>query len=138
MLVEKIKADRMAAMKARNIGAKTILTVLLGELENIAKRTGAEITDDIVIKVCKKFIAGNNEVIEAGAKVKCECPILTAENVILETFIPKQLTKDELYVIIDALKADNLGTVMKHLKANHDGTYDGKLAADVAHTVLSR
>lgn len=136
MLVEKIRKDRMTAMKARDIIAKTLLTTLLGELESGAKRTGADITDDIVIKTCKKFITGNNEVIEEGLKVKCECPILTAENVLLETFIPKQLTKDELYAIIKELKADNLGTVMKHLKANHDGTYDGRLAAEVANTVL--
>ncbi len=138
MLVERIRTERMAAMKAREMVAKTLLTTLLGELESAAKRTGADITDDIVIKACKKFIAGNNEVIEEGAKVGSDCPNLKAENVILETFIPKQLTEDELYAIIVGLKADNLGTVMKHLKANHDGTYDGKLAVDVAHTVLSR
>ena len=135
MLVEKIRKARMKAMTARDIIAKTLLTTLLGELENVSKRTGNDITDDVVIKACKKFIASNEEVISLSIGTS---PTLRGENAILETFIPKQLTEDELYVIIDTLKADNLGTVMKHLKANHDGTYDGKLAANVAHTVLSR
>jgi len=134
MLVDQLKEDRMTAMKARDAIAKTILTTLLGELEGAAKRNQSDITDDMVIRTCKKFIASNLEVIAFDGN---NVDQLLDENIILHRFIPKQLTEDELYVIIESLKADNLGTVMKHLKANHDGTYDGKLAAGVAHSVLS-
>jgi len=135
MLVDQLKADRMTAMKERNAVAKTILTTLLGELEGAAKRGNSDITDDMVIRTCKKFVAANLEVIAFNGN---NVEQLAEENIVLDRFIPKQLTKDELYAIIEGLEADNLGTVMKHLKANHDGTYDGKLAANVAHTVLSR
>ena len=123
----------MTAMKMRDAPARTLLTTLLGELETAAKRDQSDITDDMVIRTCKKFIVGNLEVIKLGSNVDQ----LEGENVILRGFVPKQLTEAELYAIIEGLEADNLGTVMKHLKANHDGTYDGKLAASVAHTVLS-
>ncbi len=134
MLIEKVRADRMTAMKARNTVAKTVLTTLLGELETAAKRDQCtEITDETVVKLCKKFVAANIEVIDLRSNVEQ----LTKENVVLNEFIPKQLTKRELYAIIESINADNLGAVMKYLKVNHNGTYDGKLAADVAHAVLS-
>ena len=132
MLVDAIKTARMVAMKLRDVPARTILTTLLGELEGAAKRDGTEITDDMVIKTCKKFVAGNLEVIALDNSVEQ----LTAENIILNGFIPKQLTEEELYAIIVELKPTNLGTVMQYLKNNYHGLYDGKLAANVAHHVI--
>jgi uncharacterized protein YqeY len=132
MLVDAIKTARMVAMKLRDVPARTILTTLLGELEGNAKRSGTDITDDMVIQTCKKFVAANLEVIALDNNVEQ----LTGENVILSGFIPKQLTEEELYVIIAALKPTNLGTVMQHLKANHHGLYNGKLAANVANHII--
>ncbi len=137
MLIEDIRTQRMAAMKARDAVTKTLLTTLLGELESIAKRIQCDITDDMVVKAAKKFISGNDEVIEAGAKVGVECPNLVAENVLLETFIPKQLTEDELRAIIVEMDGSNLGEIMQQLKAKYDGIYDGKLASIIAREVLA-
>jgi len=133
MLIDNVRADRMAAMKARNTVAKTILTTLLGELEGAAKRTQSDITDDMVIKTCKKFIVANKEVMELNTRTFSN---LSQENAYLEEYIPKQLTEKELYAIIVELKPTNLGMVMQHLKANHNGLYDGKLAANVANHVI--
>jgi len=132
MLIEKIRKDRMAAMKARDVVGKTLLTTLLGELESAAKRTGDEITDAIVIAACKKFIAGNDEVIEASDDLGIGCPNLRAENVLLETFIPTQLTEADLYELLPKTDAKNFGEAMQYLKANHAGLYDGKLAFNIA------
>jgi uncharacterized protein YqeY len=132
MLIEKVRADRITAMKARNTVAKTVLTTLLGELEGAAKRNQTDITDDMIVKTCKKFVEANLEVIALDSNVEQ----LTEENVVLGEFIPKQLTEEELYAIIVALKPTNLGDVMKHLAANHRGLYNGKLAANVAHHVI--
>lgn len=137
MLVDDIRSQRMTAMKARDSVTKTLLTTLLGELESIAKRTQCDITDDMVVKACKKFISGNNEVIEAGVKLNLELPNLEAENVLLETFIPKQLTEDELRAIIVEMDASHLGEIMQKLKANYDGIYDGKLASTIARDILA-
>ena len=132
MLIDQVRADRMQAMKARNGVAKTILTTLLGELEGAAKRDQTNITDDMVVRSCKKFITANLEVIDLGGSLDA----LETENAILDSYIPKQLTEEELYAIIAELKPTNLGTVMQHLKANHNGLYDGKLAANVAKHVI--
>lgn len=132
MLIDQIRTARITAMKERDAVAKTILTTLLGELEGMAKREQADITDEMVAKTCKKFVASNQEVIALDSNVEQ----LTAENVILTKFIPIQLTADELRVIIVDMNASNLGEIMKQLKADHNGEYDGKTASTIAREVL--
>ena len=132
MLAQEVKAARMQAMRDKNYATRSILTTLLGELEGAAKRDQSDITDDMVIKTCKKFIVGNLETMRLGGDVEK----LEAENVILKGFIPKQLSANELRVIIEDMKLNNLGQIMKQLKAEHDGEYDGKMASQIAREFI--
>ena len=132
MLVDQIKAARMTAMKERDGAARTILTTLLGELEGLAKREQIDISDDMVIRTCKKFIVGNLETIKLGG----DAEKLEIENTILRVFIPKQLSEDDLRVIIADMKLLNLGQIMQQLKAEHEGTYDGKMASQIAREYI--
>jgi hypothetical protein len=54
---------------------------------------------------------------------------------LLEEILPKTLTKEELEDIIDdylVIKLEApLGEVMKYLKTNYSGQYDGKIASQV-------
>lgn len=132
MLVDQIKAKRMAAMKARNGVARSILTTLLGELEGMAKRDQVDISDDMVMRTCKKFIIGNIETMKLGGSKDQ----LETENAILKSFLPKQLNSDELRAIIADMKLLNLGQIMQQLKAEHAGTYDGKMASEIAREFI--
>ena len=132
MLAQAIRTARMTAMKERNTVAKTVLTTLLGELEGKAKRDGIEISDDMVISTCKKFISSNLEVIHNGGCLDT----LETENAILDGYIPKQLTEEEMYAIITALMPSNLGDIMQHLKNNYQGLYNGKMASNVARHII--
>lgn len=132
MLIEQVKAARMQAMKDRDYIAKTILTTLVGELEGMSKRDQCEITDDMVVRTCKKFVVGNNETMKLGGNVEQ----LTAENTVLDKFVPKQLSEDELRVIIADMRLNNLGEIMQQLKAEHSGNYDGKLASGIAREFI--
>lgn len=141
MLFNQIKSERMQARKDRGNSAMQIkaslLTTLLGEIETETKATGiTEVSDSLVMAKCKKFIKGLEEV-EKNAKVgdvaHSEALI---ELQILESYLPKQLTEEELAAIIIELDADNMGQVMKHLKENYSGQYDGKVASQVAKEIL--
>jgi uncharacterized protein YqeY len=132
MLIDKLKAARMQAMRDKNGLARSILTTLLGELEGIAKRDQVSINDDMVIRTCKKFIVGNLETIKLGG----DSEKLEAENEILKQFVPKQLSADELRVIIADMKLLNLGQIMQQLKVDHEGTYDGKMASQIAREYI--
>ena len=132
MLVDQIKTARMAAMKLRDTPTKNILTTLLGELEGAAKRDQVDVSDEMVIRTCKKFIVGNLETMKLGG----DAEKLEGENVILRGFLPKQLNSDDLRAIIASMKLLNLGQIMQQLKAEHAGTYDGKMASEIAREFI--
>jgi uncharacterized protein YqeY len=65
---------------------------------------------------------------------------LVNEIAILEEFLPKQMSSEELEKIVVSLKEQtpglSLNVVMKHLKDNFTGQYDGKSASEIAKRVL--
>jgi len=129
-LFEKIKTDRINAKKQKNEVASSILTVLFGELENQSKRN-VVINDELVIQSCKKFILNNDETIKL-VNDEFTKSRLQAENLILQVYLPVQLTIADLRSIINKLNINNLGQIMKYLKENYTGQYDGKDASIVA------
>jgi uncharacterized protein YqeY len=126
--IQEIKDSLLQARKSRDTLSSALLSTLLGEALMIGKNDGnRESTDAEVIKVIKKFIANNEETIKlTGPNAK-----LGAEIVTLESFLPAQLSADELDRIISdlILKGNNMGQVMKLLKEQYAGTYDGAAAS---------
>ena len=125
-LQEQIHTDLKSAMLAKNEFTKSILRVLIGELN----REGKTVSDDRVTAIIKKMcenakIVGNDH-----------------EITILEKYLPAQLSEDELRTIISALVFENsftvkdMGKIMGTLKEKYNGKYDGKLAATVVKTIF--
>ena len=61
---------------------------------------------------------------------------------ILESYLPKQLTIDEIRSIISTLHdlkgPFNMGFIQKHFKENYAMLYDGKVVAMVANEWLNK
>jgi uncharacterized protein YqeY len=64
---------------------------------------------------------------------------LKKENDYLETFLPKQLSEDELFALINSQvqSGSNMPKVMKYLSENYKGRYDGKTAAKICNDILN-
>ena len=64
---------------------------------------------------------------------------LKKENDYLETFLPKQLSEDELYALINSQiqSGSNMPKVMKYLSENYKGRYDGKTAARICNMLIN-
>jgi hypothetical protein len=126
-LIDKIRENQLAARKARDTIHASLLTTLLGEVGIVAKNAGrTDATDEEVIATVKKFIK-NNESIPDGARNVTH----DAELYILEEYLPKQLTAEELIHIRHHFEFANKGEWMKYLKENYAGRYDGKMASEV-------
>ena len=112
----------------------SVLTLVIGEIETITKRDGSEPTDEKMISVIKKIIKGNNEIIQLhnGSGVEK----FNRENMILQSFLPVERTREELYEIISSLKMTTIGAVMKALGEGDYGKFDRGLASQVAKEVL--
>ena len=123
---EKIQADKIWAMK-NSPKTNILLGTVLGELDRISKNP----TDDESINVIKKMIES------------CiECKNMD-EAFFLERYMPKSLTIEELSINIQDYCIKNsitekrqMGLVMKYLKENFNGRYDGKLASQIISNIL--
>ena len=139
MLLEKIRADQLQARKESNKTKATILTTLIGEAAMIGKNDGnRNTTDDETAKVIVKFVKGIVETQNLTRGVNMDkFNELEVEKQILETYLPKQLTADELKSIIltNFTEIPNVGAVMAYLKANYSGLYDGKVASGLVNTL---
>ena len=127
----KIKKDRMNAMKNKEEVKKTILGVLLGELDQIGK----DVSDEEVLKTIKKLIKSNMEV---GSENTLK------ENDILEKYMPTILKKEELENIVDQQiyengysKMKDMGKIMSYLSTNYTSRYDGKRASEIVKNRLN-
>jgi uncharacterized protein YqeY len=142
-LIEQIRTEYLVLRKAHNTAAVASLSTLIGEIENLAKGGKGELTDAVVVTVVKKFIKNIDETLQVVGKgaptgLTAEYnPLnaLNAERRLYEQFLPKQLTETEIAALIDTLVvthgAKNVGDVMKLLKQNHAGTYDGAVASKI-------
>lgn len=151
-LLNDIKAKQLELRKAqmhdridRNVEI-SLLTTLFSEASVPGKAAQRESTDAEVIAVIKKFVKNNDEcMMLAGDRRDCDwCDRLTIERDVLNLFLPKQLTADELKEIIGGFVAANgiagpkgTGLVMKMLKEQYEGLYDGKIASDIVKMVLN-
>jgi uncharacterized protein YqeY len=130
-----LKKRSLEARKNRNKVIATAAITLMGELETDAKRSGSEVTDEQVYARAKKMIASNYETIQLSKDLD-KIGILNEENEFFDSLLPKQLNEDELTSLIKAMNPNNMGEVMKHLKQEYPGRFDGKVASKIAKDII--
>lgn len=147
-LLTNIKDAQLTARKAHDNVATALLTTLYSEAAMVGKNAtpSHESTDAEVTAVIRKFLKNTREFMAiAGDRREGDvCDRLYAEEQILEQFLPTQMTELELEKCIATFMADNglsgpkaLGLVMKMLKDNYGGMYDGQTASAVAKRLTS-
>ena len=139
MLIENLKEDQLIARKNRDQIKATLLTTLIGEAEMVGKNAGNRAPfDEEVVAVVKKFIKGINETIAVLTKSGQDASQFEKEREILDSYLPTQLTKGKLVVMLDSAVVDGTlvedksfkGAAMKWLKEHYSGQYDGRVAAE--------
>ena len=138
-LQERIKADLKNAMLTNNTDVKAILRILIGELN----QKGKDHSDVDVVAVVKKLIESAKVIISTPEIAGGERLATAVREIsILEPYLPKQLTEEELRNSITLVVSTNsytvkdMGKVMSYLKDNFAGQYDGKLASTVVKEIL--
>lgn len=142
-LLENIRQKSIEARKAKDAAAASLLVTLLSEAAMVGKNANRETTDAETMAIVKKFIKNNDETI-GRISDPTAIAALTAENAIMQQFLPTQLSGDELSSIVSGLIAEtgsstakDMGRVMKLLKERHDGSYDSKIASDLIKSQLN-
>lgn len=129
-LTEQINYDITSAMIAKDNVARDILKVLKGEIER--NKGKVELTDADIVKLVKKLMEGIVETTNNESEIK-----------VLEKYVPKQMSENEIKIAINLVKdtedwnsPKDMGKVMSYFKANFDGLYDGKLLSTIVKEIL--
>lgn len=151
-LKERLKDDVVAHMKAGNKTALTTVRNVLGEISTREKsgKTPIELDDAQVTSLLQKEAAKRRDTAriytEAGEPDRAGAEIGEAE--IIEAYLPKALSREEVEAIVDAeisaLQAEgheltmrSIGTVMKPVTAKVAGRFDGKTVSELVRSRLA-
>jgi uncharacterized protein YqeY len=131
-LKEKINADYMTAFKAKDVVSKKLLSVIKGEIQTIEKNVGVDsLSDEEVTKILNKTVKSLKETLQASND---EDTRLELE--IVEAYLPKQMSKDEIVSKVTELKVagvTNIGQIMKEFATL---PVDRKLVSEVIKEVM--
>jgi len=109
-LREQINKDYMTAFKEKNTVAKNLLSVIKGEIQTTEKNVGSELSDEDVIKILQKSAKSLKEMVASGSEQAKE------ELIIVEAYLPKQMSKDEVTQKVTELVNSGItqmGAIMK-------------------------
>lgn len=119
-LKEKINKDYIEAFKAKNTVAKNLLSVIKGEIQTIEKNTGVEnLSDEDVTKILNKTVKSLKETLTSLSET-AKISATQTELKIVESYLPTQLSVEEIQSKIDALVMSgvkNLGMIMKEFNS---------------------
>lgn len=111
-LKEKINADFMTAFKSKNMVAKSILSVVKGEIQTVEKNIGSDnLSDAEVTKILTKTVKSLKETISMANDEKSKL-----ELAIVEVYLPKQMSKEEVTAKVTELVNSGItqiGAIMK-------------------------
>ena len=145
MLKEKLLDDLKVSMRDKNVIRKNTVQMIRAAILQIEKDSGEEITDEKIIDIIAKEMKKKKDAIVDFEKAAREDLIeqTKQEMAILEEYLPKQLTKEELKVEISkvietvgATSIKDMGVVMKEAKARIGAGADGRTINEVVKELL--
>ncbi|MER1956479.1 MAG: GatB/YqeY domain-containing protein [Solibacillus sp.] len=130
------------AMKNKDVLAKGVLTLVKAALDAAEKEKGAELTPLEETAVINREVKQTNQSLD-GAKQAGRDDLIEKEEaklVILKSFLPKQLSEEEIVVALQeagVTSGMNMGDAMKIAKPLLDGKADGATMSKVVKSLIS-
>ena len=120
-LQDKLKNDLKTAMKAKDAARKDAIRVVMGEMARADKK---DFSDDEIIRILKKLIKSEKEMLEKSAQGETSAFIET-----IEAYLPQMATEAEIRSWIEANvdfsayknKMQAMGAIMAHFGGSADG-----------------
>lgn len=130
------------AMKNKDTLAKGVLTLVKSALDSAEKEKGSELTPQEEIAIINREIKQTNQSLD-GAKTAGRDDLIEKEEAkltILKSFLPKQLSEEEIIAELRAAgitSGMNMGEAMKIAKPLLDGKADGAAISKAVKSLIS-
>ena len=147
MLKEKLLEDLKSAMKEKNTNKKNAVQMVRTAILQIEKDKGIEVTDEQIIDIIAKEVKKRKDSLADFEKANRQDLIdrINEEIEVLEVYLPKQLTDEELEEIVSKIVTEvgatnikDMGKVMKEAKAQIGARADGKRINEMVKKILDK
>lgn len=140
MILDEIKKANMEAFKNKDKEARTIYSIVMNKamLETIKKREkNEELNDADLVQIIQKTIKELDEEAENYKKANNleEANNILKQKSVLEKYLPKMMSEQEIIDEINKLDDKSIGSIMKHFKTNFAGKCDMKMVSDAAKRI---
>ena len=147
MKYSELQSEIKNAMRNKEKVRLSALRMVHGDLKNIEINERREITEKDVDDMLKRGIKQTRETLDASIKAgndQARTENLTTQVAILEEYVPKQVSGDELHALIETIVKEtgavgkkDMGRVMGALTNATGGNFDKAAAAQELNTKLA-
>ena len=146
MLKEKLLEDLKVSMRDKNVVRKNTVQMIRAAILQIEKDTGNVVDDAKIIDIIAKEMKKKKDAMADFEKAQRQDLIdqTNEEMKVLEEYLPKQLSKEEIKEIVSkviaktgATSMKDMGIVMKEAKAEIGAGADGKTINEVVKELLN-
>jgi uncharacterized protein len=132
MLKEQINKDYMTAFKNKDVVSKNLLSVIKGEIQTLEKNTNVEnLSDEEVTKILNKSVKSLKEMVLSGSvQAKIELTIL-------ESYLPKQMTREEVTQKVTELLNSGITQIGSIMKEFSTLPVDKKMVSEVVKELIN-
>ena len=140
MLIDELKSANIQAMKDKDATSRAVLSIVLTKykLQEVELRSsGKEIGDKELLAIIQKTLKELSDEKEGYVKVgnSERADNITKQEEVLNKYLPKQLSEQEIKGIIMSLEDRSVPNVMKHFKMNYAGQVDMSLVNTVLRSL---
>ena len=145
MLKEKLMEDLKEAMKSKNEIKKNTVQMVRAAILQIEKDKGIQVEDDRILEIIAKEVKTKRDAIKDFEKAERQDLIkqTNQEIEVLQQYLPKQLSREEIKVELEKIISEigattmkDMGTIMKEAKAKMGASADGKTINEVAKEIM--
>ncbi len=146
MLKEKLMEDLKISMREKNEIRKNTVQMVRAAILQIEKDKGITVEDDKIVEIIAKEVKGKKDALSDFEKAE-RIDLIEQTNqeiAILQEYLPKQLSKEEIKIEIEKVIADvgatsmkDMGIVMKEAKAIIGAGADGRTINEVVKELLN-
>lgn len=145
MLKEKLMQDLKNAMKNKDEIRKNTVQMVRAAILQIEKDKGIQVEDDKILEIIAKEVKTKRDALKDFEKAERQDLIdqTNKEIEVLQEYLPKQLSKEEIKVELEkiisqigATSMKDMGAIMKEAKAKMGASADGKTINEVAKEIM--
>ena len=145
MLKEKLMEDLKEAMKSKNEIKKNTVQMVRAAILQIEKDKGIQVEDDRILEIIAKEVKTKRDAIKDFEKAERQDLIdqTNQEIEVLQQYLPKQLSREEIKVELEKIIAEigattmkDMGAIMKEAKAKMGASADGKTINEAAKEIM--